>query len=56
MPKSKQHAKRKAKLNKKRTKTNKWVVRKVEAFNALPEEAKESLLQKWLGRDTAEGG
>ena len=44
---SKIHRKRRAKQKKERVKREKWVVRRVAAFNALPEEAKQGLLQRW---------
>ena len=47
MPKSKQHQARKMKLQKKEKKREKWVNRKVAAYNALPEDARLGLLAKW---------
>lgn len=47
MPKSKTHYNRRVKLNKKVQKREKWVAKKVAAFNALPEEAQLGLLKKW---------
>lgn len=55
MPKSKQHPKRKRKLKQKRQDTNKWVKRKVAAFNAMPEDAREGILKSWrLGKQKEE--
>lgn len=55
MPKSKQHPRRKQKLKQKRDDTNKWVKRKVAAFNSLPEDAQEGMLKNWsLGRKKSE--
>ena len=44
---SKIHGKRRVKQKKEKVKREKWVARRLVVFNALPEEAKQGLLQKW---------
>lgn len=47
MPKSKQNQKRRKKLKNKQVDTTKWVRRKVDAFNALPQEDKQAMMKRW---------
>lgn len=56
MPVSKRSYKRKMKLRGETQKREKWVKKKVAEFNALPEEAKMGLMQKWsLSKKKEEG-